>query len=59
MGVVAIVIIAMAVYVFTHFSTIEFNQALILGGIGIAALLIVMGMLLVLMRVISRKKEGP
>jgi hypothetical protein len=48
-----VIIIALAVYVFTHFSTMEFAQAVIMLAVGVAALIIIMGVVTLLLRGIS------
>ena len=55
MSVVAIIIAAMAIYLITNFSTLEFSHAVIMGGIGIVALIIVAIILAILMRAIMKK----
>jgi len=55
---VAIVIVGLAIYLLTHFSTINLSQGIALIAIAIAALLIVMVLLVVLTRSIAPKKKS-
>jgi ABC-type nickel/cobalt efflux system permease component RcnA len=45
MGIVAVIIVGMAIYVFTNFSTIDFKQSIILIIFGAAGMIIVVGIL--------------
>jgi len=56
MALAAIIIIAMAVYVFLNFSNMGLSQGIILGIIGIIALFVLMGVFIVLARSLTSKK---
>jgi hypothetical protein len=56
MALAAIIIIAMAVYVFLNFSNMGLSQGVILGIIGIIALFVIMGVFIVLARSLTSKK---
>jgi hypothetical protein len=51
----AIVIIAMAVFIVTHFSSMSPFEELVLIGIGVVMLFIVMGVLFMIVRFTSKK----
>lgn len=56
MAIVAVIIIAMAIYVFTNFSRIDFMQSLILIGIGVAGIIIVVVILVILYKSNTSRK---
>lgn len=56
MSVVAVIIVAMAVYVFVNFSSLDFTGSLIMIGIGLAGMLIILGVLIYLYRSAKNQK---
>jgi hypothetical protein len=55
-AVVAVIIIAIAAYTFSNYSTIGMSQGLIMIAVGIVGIFIVLGIIIVLMRNIGGKK---
>jgi hypothetical protein len=55
LAVAAVIIIAMAVYIFTHFNSMELVQEIILICIALVVLVVIMGVLLMLVRNAGRK----
>ena len=56
MSIVAVIIIGMAIYVFTNFSNIDLVRAIILAAVGVIALFIVFGTVYLLYRGMTAKK---
>ena len=56
MAIVAVIIVVIAVYIFTHLSGINLTQGIILIIIAVIGLLIIMGVILMLLRSIASKK---
>jgi hypothetical protein len=56
MSIVAVIIIALAFYVFTHLSGISPIQSLVLIGIAVAGFLLVIVIIILFMRSINTKK---
>ena len=56
MTIVGIMILGIAIYVFTHLSGLSATQGFVLLGIAVAGLIIVMGIILVLVRSVNTKK---
>ena len=56
MSVVAVIIVAMAVYVFINFSNMDLTKGIILVVIGVIALFMIMGVLYILYRGMTAKK---
>lgn len=56
MIIVAIIIVAMAVYVFNNFTNMNLTQGIILAVMGVIALFIVMGIIFLLYRGMTTKK---
>ncbi len=57
MAVAAVIIIAMAVYVFLNYSTLGISQGVILGIIGIIALFVLLGVFVILVRSLTQVKN--
>jgi nitrate reductase gamma subunit len=55
-AVVAVIIIAIAAYTFSNYSTIDKTQGLIMIAVGIIGIFIVLGIIIVLMRSLNNKK---
>ncbi len=58
MAFVAVIIIAMAVYIFANYSSMTFTRGIILIGIGIAGIIIIAAVMLILYLGIQKKKGG-
>jgi hypothetical protein len=56
MALVAVTIVAVAIYVFTHLSGIDMRQGIILVVIAIIALFIIMGVIFMLLKSMISKK---
>ena len=57
MALVAVIIVALGIYVFTHLSAgISAGQGLVLAAIAIAGLFIIMGVIFILLKSIIAKK---
>lgn len=56
MVIVAIIIVGMVIYVFTHLSSITATQVFILLGVAIVGWILIMGIILLLVRGIKAKK---
>ena len=50
MAVVAVVIIAMAVYIFTNFSSLDITRSIILAAIGVICMIVIMSAMIILAR---------
>ena len=57
MGIAAIIIIALAVFVFINFSHMDLSQGIILGIIGVVALFIIMIVFIVFIRSFNSGKK--
>jgi hypothetical protein len=56
MSLVAVIIIGIAIFVFTHLSSINLNQSIVLIVIAVVGLLIIMGIIYLIMRNVYTKK---
>jgi nitrate reductase gamma subunit len=56
MAAVAIIIVGIAAYTFSHFSAIDMKQGLIMIAVGIIGIFIVMGIIILLIRHANLKK---
>jgi hypothetical protein len=56
MAIVAIIIVVIAVYIFTHLSGINLTQGIVLIATAVVGLLIIMGVILMLLKSITSKK---
>jgi multisubunit Na+/H+ antiporter MnhC subunit len=56
MAIVAVIIISIAIYIFTHLNSIDMMQGLILISIAVVGLFLIMGVILMLMKSITAKK---
>ncbi len=56
MTLVAVIIVAIAVYVFTHLSGINLTQGAVLIAVAVVGLFIIMGVIIILLRSINAKK---
>jgi hypothetical protein len=59
MAVAAVIIIAMAVYIFVNFSNLGLSQGIVLGIIGVVALFLLMGVFFILVKTLNSPKKPP
>ena len=57
MAVAAVIIIAMAVYIFMNFSNLGLSQGIVMGIIGVVALFILMGVFAILVKTLNSPKK--
>ena len=55
---VAVIIVGIAAYTFSHFSAISVNQGLILIAVGVIGIFIIMGIIILLVKSINMKKKS-
>ena len=56
MAVIAVIIIAMAVYVFLNYSNMGLSQGIVLGIIGVIALFVLFGVFVILVKSLTARK---
>jgi hypothetical protein len=55
MALVGIIIVGLAAYIFTHLSGLDMTQGIVLVAIAIVALIIIMGVIFILFRSLTKK----